>query len=322
MSAMQVTDTRSAAAYMANRTRRINAAAEQLRALPQFTSADKSRVRSEAITFLAQFGGPCGDLHGPSGQSALESVKAGMEVISCENLSFLSSRVDLPRSDVAFALRKMAQEGGYRLHIGDFIDIVPQLRVAFFDACGPLAVDTPSERSVLAMVEHRLAAFAVTVMLSRVEGVKEKGSKALSDRYYIALAKAVLGEDAPGYRIVKVLRYRGEQNVPFAVFLLQRMVCVASGCLDIQDVNNRCRSHHNERMRGYARARREKLRGHYRAYRDAHLQEVRAVEEAGYADELARRKEAMRDKGRSVRKSWYQKHVERLAYRHMAEVAS
>lgn len=208
---MTLVDARGDAARRANRTRRVMGAVDTLRGMAPFHKED---VRTIVADFLEPFGGPVADLHGPDGASARTFVGRGLTVISAEDGRFLD-RTGLDRDLVFDALDHMAREAGYELHPGDFANILPRCKTAFFDPCGPYLA--PTSEMVRRMVAADLVAFAVTVELSRIEGGKGKG-----EAHYLRWAEVGLSVDAPGYIVAKCHRYRGTANIPMAVFLVRR----------------------------------------------------------------------------------------------------
>jgi hypothetical protein len=211
---------RSDAARRANETRKLRAPEVEadiavLRG-GHFTGLPKSEVRQEVVRFLAEHtreGEAVGDLLGP-GWSALALREAGMAVISAETCEW-SGRVLGDRARAERAARRMAADGGFVVELAPFAKIVPSVRTAFYDTCGPYL--EPSSRDVRAMAQAELSAFVVTVLFSRVEGMRGK-----SPEHYRRMAEVGLEIDAPAYRIVKVCEYRGESNLPMAAFFLLR----------------------------------------------------------------------------------------------------
>ena len=306
----------SEAARKANETRKPNAlerriadGVARLQNVSAFTSPEKDYARRQVARFLVPFGGPIGDMHGPRGDSARKLIEAGGQVISAENgKSDLFDGVD--RNILPAVMERM--NGGWEFYFGDIEDILPRCRTAFLDTCGPLYVDGPSAKLVRVAVASGLGAFAVTVMLARVEGLG--GGKDRSADYYLALAQTVLTTDAPMYRVRRVLRYAGEAGVPFAVFMLQRHACSVEGCGRAIHARGLCQPHYDaqphkrlarkryveenrEYFRAYQReympiwsanpANRERRNAYFRGYYQEHKEQIRPR-----ANELRRKRRA------------------------------
>lgn len=204
---------RSEAARRANATRRVNGVITALHAIDPFVSDGKRQVREAVADFLKPFGGITVDLHGPTGASAQLFARHGMKVIAAEDGRFLRGRALTPEQ-IRSALVSMAERANYQLYWGDVRDVLPEARTAFIDACGPYL--KPTSDLVKRVSECRLAAFVVTVELSRLDGGRSKG-----EGHYLRWAEVGLLEDAPAYSIVKTMRYRGTANIPMAAFFLQ-----------------------------------------------------------------------------------------------------
>lgn len=267
-------DKRSEAAIKANQTRKANElerrvveTVERLRAMPTFTSPEKDYARRQAARFLVKYGGPTADMQGPRGDSARVLVRAGLEVIAADN-GGSSIFDDFDRGILPAALARIPD--GWEFYFGDIVDILPRCRTAFLDPCGPLYVDGPSAALVRAAVSQRIDAFAITVMLARVEGMG--GGKDRSSDYYLALARTVLATDAPMYRVRKVLRYPGEASVPFAVFMLERRACTVVGCNRPESHVGLCQHHYDAqphrkaKRKAYVQAKKEEFAAYQREY--------------------------------------------------------
>lgn len=202
----------SEAARKANETRRTRADIATLRG--HFTGAPKSSVRDEVVAFLAEYTRPgerVGDLLGPA-WSALALKAAGLDVVAAENCAW-SSRVLGSRERAAAAARQMAADGKFTVSLSPFAAIISSVTTAFYDPCGPYL--EPTSRDVRAMARRGLRAFVVTVLFSRVEGMKGKPAS-----HYRRLAEVGLAEDAPDYSVQNVVEYRGESGLPMAAFFL------------------------------------------------------------------------------------------------------
>lgn len=203
---------RSEAARRANETRRFATAVNDLRA---FASFHKNGIRETVADFLLPYGGLIGDLHGADGASARLFASRGADVVSAEDGRYLVKLTGLPESALRGALALMAKQGGYELYWGDFTDVLPSCRTAFYDPCGPYLA--PTSRVVRAMAHAKLKAFALTVELSRVDGGRGKGPG-----HYLRWAEVGLHEDAPYYRVEQSIEYQGVASIPMAVFLVSR----------------------------------------------------------------------------------------------------
>ena len=223
-------------AARANRTRQEWAAIATLRD-GHFTGTPKDPVRDQVLDFLQPYteDGAMGDLLGP-GWSALAATERGIRVIAAEDCSW-SGRVLGDRELAKRAALRMGADGGFEVRTASFGRIISDCTTANYDPCGP-----PSEKwdkDIRRMAEAGLRAFAATALLSRVDGMKGIGEKG-----YIRLAKMSLEDNAPAYRLVEVIEYRGESNLPMAVFLVAQKTCVAGRCVAPQYKSSLCRLHY------------------------------------------------------------------------------
>lgn len=261
--ARKANETRKARAL--ERERRIADGVARLQNVSAFTSSEKDHARRQVARFLVPFGGPIGDMLGPRGDSARVLTEAGGQVISAENGKSKPFK-GIDHDILPTVLERM--QGGWEFHFGDVEDILPRCRTAFLDTCGPLYADGPSTALVRAAVDAKLAAFAITVMLSRVEGSRGGG-----EDHYLTLAQTVLATNAPMYRIRKVLRYAGEANVPFAVFMLRLHVCSIDGCGRPIHARELCQPHYDAQPDKKAARKRyvEEHREYFRAYQREYM---------------------------------------------------
>lgn len=217
------------AARKANATRQEREAIARLRG-GHFTKADKNEVREVVLDYLQRYMEPgevMGDLLGP-GWSARSAVARGMRVMAAEDCSF-TARVLGDREMAKRVALRMGAEEGYGVSIGPFSKIVSSVTTAFYDPCGP---SSPRwARDVTAMAQAGVRAFAATVLLSRVDGAKGLGEDA-----YVYVAERLLRGAAPGYHLERTLRYKGDANLPMAVFL-----CVSAKWLNEQAAIERAR---------------------------------------------------------------------------------
>ena len=214
---------RSDAARRANETRQAARDVAILRG-GHFSGAPKNDVREAVVDFLAEWTRPgeaVGDLLGP-GWSTLALEAKGLRVVAAENCGWSARLLDKDRGRAIRAAQAIKPD----VEIGDFARIIPKIRTANYDTCGPYL--EPTSRDVRAMAAAELRAFVVTVLFSRVEGMKGK-----PDSHYRRMAKVGLEEDAQDYKIERVIEYRGESNLPMGVFFLRRYGAekfIASAC--------------------------------------------------------------------------------------------
>jgi len=228
---------RSERAARANATRRVSADIAILR--QHFDGEGKSDDRTAIADFLVKwtpdewalemyrpveaYGRPgvpsprrglVGDLQG-GGLSSKLLASRGLPVLAAEDCSWTRTKLGNDRARAEAAAREMAGRDGYELALGGFLGIIPRLSTANYDPC---AIPTGCVRDVIrAMVDARLVAFAVTVVLSRVPGTKGRDSD-----FYEFGTEGQLSKDAHGYHLVDKRKYVGTANVPMATYFFVR----------------------------------------------------------------------------------------------------